>query len=41
VKAIVLPKEADMDGLLGMTFLSRYQATLDTKKNALILKHGS
>jgi clan AA aspartic protease (TIGR02281 family) len=38
VVATILPAKLHIDGLLGMTFLRHYQATLDTKHNALILK---
>jgi clan AA aspartic protease (TIGR02281 family) len=38
VQTVLLPNSPGVDGLLGMTFLNRYQVSLDTKKNALSLK---
>jgi clan AA aspartic protease (TIGR02281 family) len=38
IPTAVMPAGADFDGLLGMSFLSRYQFSIDGRKNVLILR---
>lgn len=39
INATILPADTGIDGLLGMTFLSRYQFSIDFKNNVLVLEH--